>query len=125
MQVQDGRRRILEPVDQRADPIVELGFAKLARAVPRRRVGVGERHHLVWPDPHDPVVAVGRPPCRAKEIVDRPRIIVPRHDEQVGIERFQALVGELDPSAQLFEHDLLEEALAGRRVVVVQLDLIP
>src|SRR5256885_785827 len=57
MQVEDRAAGILQLVGELLEAVVQRFLVQFSRAVPRRRVRVRGRDHLVWSDAHDAVVA--------------------------------------------------------------------
>src|SRR5579871_5943298 len=117
MQVEDRARRRLDLLCEKPDALVQRVLVEFARAVPRRRVRVRARDHLVLAEPYEAVLAGHDVAGGLDRGVAAPRVVVAGHHVDVDPVLAHALVGELDPAAQLRDHHLVEEPLLQRRVI--------
>src|SRR6195952_93867 len=101
--VEDRPLGLLELVDERLQPRVDLLVVKLARRLPRGPVGVAEGDHLVRPDLAHRLVPGGDRGAGGEDLGHRPGIVVAGDAVGDRVGPAEPLVGELDPEPQLVE----------------------
>src|SRR5579883_2435591 len=110
MQIEDGPAQIRHLGGQRVDPRGKLLFGQLARAIPRRRVGVAEREQgIAVAEVDDLAIAVAHPPLGFESPVDDPGVVVAGHHITGQLALGQLLLRDLQPAREGLLHQTVEQ----------------